>query len=341
MAERNNRDLVSFFLSFTSNDGDSSLSRKRLGACLTLFSKFSNPKALHATETLHKLYVSLLSHSDGTLQSLALSCLLTYKSPHLLPHQEQLRNLLDDARWRDELVCLEFDKFEDKDRSQVVDVIIRLLFGVMLRKNGRSRGGDRRSAVLTSLASCTDTELACLVDLMLKLRIGSPQDDESVLRNARDAMSWRQQVGYLHLLGDVLRNLGTRLVAHWPSLLGTAVKFVGRAQQRIDAVKHADNTVEDDSVDIEDIPEDVVNDDKAAMKMARLVRQLGIKRFAEFFRCAVSFDFTPYVEEAFKTFISPRLPALDKENTQAPSALLELFFRDDVRGDEDFANAHA
>jgi len=56
---------------------------------------------------------------------------------------------------------------EMKDRPQLVDVIIRLLYVLMLEKKGRSRGGDRRATVLTAMAGCTDQELSLLVDLML------------------------------------------------------------------------------------------------------------------------------------------------------------------------------
>ena len=67
-------------------------------------------------------------------------------------------------------------------------------------------------------------------------------------------------------------------------------------------------------------------------KIVRSIRQLGLKRFADFFRCPIPFDFSPYVEAAFTAFISPRLPALDKENIQAPSAILELFHTWSVEG---------
>ncbi|KIM51981.1 hypothetical protein SCLCIDRAFT_12002 [Scleroderma citrinum Foug A] len=37
------------------------------------------------------------------------------------------------------------------------------------------------------------------------------------------------------------------------------------------------------------------------------------------------FDFTPFLPSAFDVIIAPRLAALDQDNTQAPSALLEIF----------------
>jgi U3 small nucleolar RNA-associated protein 20 len=46
-------------------------------------------------------------------------------------------------------------------------------------------------------------------------------------------VSDKQQAGFLTLLGDVLRNLGPRLVDYWPALLGTAIDLVASAQTRV------------------------------------------------------------------------------------------------------------
>ena len=47
-------------------------------------------------------------------------------------------------------------------REDMLEVIIRLLFGVMLERKGKSKGsgaGDRRKAVLNALAGCDEDEL--------------------------------------------------------------------------------------------------------------------------------------------------------------------------------------
>ena len=107
LVEKHNRELVPYFLTLSGHSdvsiSSSMLPKPKLLAWLTLFSKFSNPRALYCTETLRSLYVTLLSHPDRALQNMALTCLFTYKSPHLTPFEELLRALLDDTRWRDEL----------------------------------------------------------------------------------------------------------------------------------------------------------------------------------------------------------------------------------------------
>ncbi|KAG5220005.1 U3 snoRNP protein [Salix suchowensis] len=125
LAEKHNKDLIPLFLSFSTGSSVAKPSRTKLAAWLTLFSKFSNPKALYATEALHSVYTVILSHPDRTLQTLALSCILTYKSPHLAPHEDEIRSLLD---------------LLGPTRTEVISTITRLLFGIMLEKKGRSRG---------------------------------------------------------------------------------------------------------------------------------------------------------------------------------------------------------
>ncbi|CAG8539994.1 2130_t:CDS:2, partial [Acaulospora colombiana] len=52
---------------------------------------------------------------------------------------------------------------------------------------------------------------------------------------------------------------------------------------------------------------------------------LGTRRLTDFFRLPVDFNFDPYLPIAFTSFISPRVQTLELENTQSPSALMELF----------------
>ncbi|KAF9234002.1 armadillo-type protein [Melanogaster broomeanus] len=322
LAEKHNRELVPFFLSIAVNDDVvSSLPRYQLSAWLALFSKFTNPKALHSTDTLLAFYRSLLSHPDHALQTLALTCLLTYKSPNLTRHEETLRRS----------TCPPLDP---ADRPTFVDVMIRLLFGVMLERKGRGKGGDRRAAVLSALAVCSEDELGLLVDLMLKPMQSNSRawrDGAFAMAEVSSDVSLKQQVGFLNLLGEVLRNVGPRIVAYWPALLGTTLSLVALVQARMEATKQvevppaggASEEREDEGEDQED--EDDEAGEVSVTRPMRSIRQLGLRRLADFFRSPVSFDFSPYLRASFDAIISPRLALLDQENTQAPSALLDIF----------------
>lgn len=350
--EKHNRELVPYFLTLNGENitTPSKLPKPKLIAWLTLFSKFSNPKALHATDTLRLLYVNILSYPDRSLQNLSLSCLCTYGSPFLTPYEERLRALLDEARWRDELSLLDVDDIPAAARSEVLDVIIRLLFGVMLEKKGRGRHGaaERRAAVLNFLASCSDNERGLLVDLMLRplgrdRTSGERTTTEGIfhLDHLRTGVSDKQIVGFLSLLEDVLKNMGSKLVSYWPALLGTTIGIVATAQSRLAissevlASERDEDIIEEEMLEREGVVDDEMQAPESTVvseKITRTIRHLGLKRFVDFFRIPVIFNFTPYMATAFSSFITPRLAAFDKENTQAPSALLDLFYTWTVDG---------
>ena len=271
---------------------------------------------------LHDLYTSLLSHPDRSLQGLALSCLLTYKPPILLPHTEQLQGLLDDSRWRDELAQLDIAGIGDEERPALVDVIVRLFFGFVRERHTR----DRRSTVLAALGGCTNSELDLLVTLMLQAVLPSTLEttDAGAILPVPSSVSLKQQIGFLHLLGDVLKQLGPRLVARWHVLIIATISLTAHAQNSLQVLRQENVDLEEDA----ELPAEEVEDTDLqanSPRQLRLIRQLGFRRFADFFRNAASFDFKPYMEEAFRTLFSPRLASLPKENTQAPSALLETF----------------
>ncbi|KAK7033108.1 DRIM domain-containing protein, partial [Favolaschia claudopus] len=323
LVQKHHRDFVPFFLDLNPS---SQLPRHKLTAWFTLFSKLPNPKGLRGTDALRALYIDNLSHPDRALQSIALSCILAYKSPCLVRCEPQMRALLDDTRWRDELSQLDLSRVEPQDREEVVHVITRLLFGSMLERKGRSRGVDRRAAILGTLAGCTDEELGLVVDLMLrsfKQDRTSFQQQFSIQDVFRDVAE-KHQIGFLGLLADVMRHLGPRLVTYWPALLGTTINCVALAQSKIHPGEKADEEEEDN--DTEDNNIEGTGSTASPSKVVRSIRQHGIKRLADFFRCPVEFDFTPYVAAAFPAFITPRIAALDQENTQAPSALMELLY---------------
>ncbi|KAI6043542.1 armadillo-type protein [Pisolithus marmoratus] len=363
LAEKHNRELVSLFLSLVNNGDPSSstsesllsrgmpytiaLSRPKLAAWLTLFSKFSNPRFSYASSTLHSLYLGLLVHPDRSLQSVSMRCILTFKSPSLMRHEDSLWRLLDSGLWRDELAAVaeELGRMED----EVVSVVVRILFGIVRERKRRGSGaGERRAAVLSALGGCNNEALALLVDLMLapiaKDCRAWAGDAEFSIEMGGGVIGARQQIGYLHMLGDVSRSLGVRMVEWWPALFGTAVSMVAAAQTRLSSSKvelpledqievderqegehlTEDNEWEEGS-DVEEPAKDMDDVMEISAKDARTIRQLGLRRLADFFHTPVVYDFSPFLRAMFDTIISPRLAVLHQENTQAPSALLEIF----------------
>lgn len=339
MAEKHTRVVVPVVLAVTGESEDevtvvsAHLSTRKLQErtinFLELCAKFVNPKAAYRTAELHTLYLTLLSKGEPKVQGVALKCLMTFKSPNLLPYRERLANLLEDAKFRDELTHLDLgvdsEVVEPSHRPEFINVAIRLLYGIMMSRKARSSTaqgqGARKQAVLTSLSGCTSDELATLVDLMLE-PFGKFEDASlAALETTAIVSAGRQQLGYLTFLHDVLRYLAPQTSPHWPRLFGATIVLVRQAQAGIDAERDkAGDEVEGESEN--DVDEEEA--DKGAVPL-RTVRSTGLKRLVQFLSSSViDFNFSPYFPVLFSAVISPRLALLEVENTQAPSGTLDL-----------------
>lgn len=336
LPEKHNREVVSLFFSLQEpKDGHLALSKHKLAQWLTLFSKFTNPKAVYATDRLHELYTSLLAMGDRNIQTLSLTCLFGYKHEELAQKEDILRALLDDTKWREALIHFDFRGISGPGRPKLIDTVIRILFGLMLDRRGRARGVDRRAAILPSLAGCTNEELGLVVDLMLRPFL--PPGDTLASIDSSGFEAWdlpetcsdSQKVGFLNLLAEVLRHLGPRIVAKWPALISTTLNLVAHAQKRLGSERVA--TLEEvDSQEEDEHEHENENENEGPIQgvtsntILRTIRQLGLRRLADFFRNPVDFDFGPFMSSIFSVSVSPRLATLEQENTQAPSALLNL-----------------
>ncbi|WVQ94326.1 hypothetical protein IAU59_001405 [Kwoniella sp. CBS 9459] len=351
IAEKHSRAIIPVFFTIARQSEDSDeairsthLSTKQLQArtasYLELLAKFVNPKAAFRTEELHVLYLDILSKGEPRLQGLALKCLMTYKSPKLVPYQDTLETLLDDSKFRDELARLRLaestsdyglqtqDKsapaktrvviIDPSHRDEALPVIIRLLYGIITSRRGRSSTAQgqtaRKQAVLTTLSGCSADELSTLIDLMLE-PFGTDMEDIIV--------AGRQQIGYLTLLTDTLRYLGPQIVPHWSRLISTTIALVANAQKRL-TLANVDTENPQESSDTIDEAQDLSGEAEKGLAPLRNIRSMGLKRLVQFFRSSVSFDFSPYLPSIYSAIISPRLDKLEVENTQAPSGTLDL-----------------
>ncbi|CAG8499255.1 840_t:CDS:10 [Diversispora eburnea] len=292
IAEEHSRQLIPLFLHFTNKKNDSI-----------------------SDGILRNVYLRFLAKGDIKIQALALECLFTWKYKGVVPYEDNLRNFVDESKFRDELstfsLNMENGSIEIGHRTEVMPIIIRLLYGRMIARKGKSSSktgmGSRRIAVLSSLVNCLESELGFLIDLLLEpFSIIRQQNDfsDSELKfipnlDINKYVSFRKQLGYLNFIGDFLKQLGSYLVHFIPDLLKVVLYIVHSAQKNLIA---------------EDLSQKFKN-----------IRHLGLKRIVEFFKINSLFNYKPYIRSMFDSFISMRIPKLDIENTQAPSALMELF----------------
>lgn len=330
LAEKHTRLIVPMFFAVSGYEIASSADpatlstrtlQNRTATFLELFTKFVNPKAAFRSDELRGIYLDILAKGDNRLQKLALECLLTFKSPNLVNYAENLRTLLEESKFRDELTHFSLEQdagvIENSHRPEAVAVTTRLLYGIITARRGRTSAHGlqgRKQAILTALSGCSPAELQTLVDLMLEPFKGDGKGDAP----------GRQQLGYMSLLHDVLRYLGPQIADHWPVLLGTTIELVVSAQAKISQENTGmDVDGAEEATDVEVADADAA-DDNVSTAPLRSIRTAGIKRIVEFVRSRVEFDFTPYLARIFEGIISPRLDKLDVENTQAPSGVLDL-----------------
>lgn len=333
LVEKHGRQVVPLYLAIVDYDPDSEqvklslrVAQTKLANYLELFGHFTNPKALYQSQEVLAAHLNILAKGESKLQSLALTCVATYRQPGILPYEERLQALLVDSKFRDTLsnfpLGVHSELIEPSHRQELMPVLLRILYGIMIARRGRNSSNQgpaaRKHAILAALAGCTAEDLSTLVDLMLQPFQPLLQEPESSNKFAisndvldlADHIPRRAQSGFLSMLADVLKHLSKQTVPLWPSLLSTSVRLVAAAQRAIDKESHV---IEDEE------------DGETHSGSIRSIRTIGVRRLADFFKAPVDFDFGFYMPAIFASIISPRLPNLPQENTQSPSALMEIF----------------
>lgn len=356
VAERHHQPLISHFLA----QNTPPMPRIRLMAYLSLFSKFRKPAGLHESDTLRRLYRSLIAEPDRPLQRLVLPCLYAFQSPHLKPYEERLNTLLDERGWRAGLGQWNFDEIAEHDREEVIGVVMRLLYGLLLNRKGGDKSANGRTAILSIMGRARPHELGILLDLMLRpfggLEANMPNSSADAVPYALhglDAVTKSQMSGFLLLLQDVVRVLGPKLVESWPALVATTVEIAAHAQAEVENAMDIDDADydhdegktegarEDENADPYADVDGVALEDEASesdgaatigkgrprrspTKYARNVRKLAFKRLEVFFTSSVPFDYKPYIPAIFSSMITPRLQRLTRENMNKTGSFLPL-----------------
>ena len=181
--------------------------KKRLELFLSIFSVVTSPKQLYCHNLLYTYYNEILSKSDINIVKLAFECILTYKPIAIVPYKENIKNLLDDKKIRDELVNFNTSaannnttnkrknsinitdittttstttednnndsliKYEHRDI--IIPVLIKIVYGRFISKSrnnkaARDQNVSRRIAVLSFISKMESHEIRHLLQLMLR-----------------------------------------------------------------------------------------------------------------------------------------------------------------------------
>ena len=342
VAEKRSRSLVPEFLGWIRGDLDDGIEdpaeqsvtlqapsmttsfqiskRRDKKAMLDLFGSFQNPKVLYQSSEVFEALQSQLTNGNVDIQRAALKAIFTWKLEGITPYQENLVNLLDDARFRDELSTFinvddQNSVIQDLHRPELMPVMLRLLYGKMIA--GTSSGSKSqaviRKAVLQALSRLDELYLQDFVQIVLGYL-----KDVKVIEDARFndrslfsvSLSARKQVGLVNMLKDMLEVLGSRLMPFDQVLANALLYCLAGAARWLQSYNDMSWQASGESVHT---------------SLYKVVRQTGLQCLNLLFRSTQAESLRIYVPIIFAELLSPRLNKLAVETAQSISGTLKLF----------------
>ncbi|KAB0398882.1 hypothetical protein E2I00_007749, partial [Balaenoptera physalus] len=293
---------------------------KQLIAHLQVFSKFLNPRALYLESKLYELYLQLLLHQDQMVQKITLDCIMTYKHPHILPYRENLKRLLEDRSFKEEIV--HFSISEDNTvvkaahRADLFPILMRILYGRMKNKTGsktqgKSASGTRMSIILRFLAGTQPEEIQIFLDLLFEpvKHFKNGECHSAVIQAVDDldlskVLPLGRQHGILNSLEIVLKNISHLISAYLPKILQILLCMTAAVSHILDQR--------------EKIQLRFINPLKN-------LRRLGIKMVTDIFLDWESYQFrTEEIDAVFHGAVWPQISRLGSESQYSPTPLLKL-----------------
>ncbi|KAI9725586.1 MAG: U3 snoRNP protein [Chrysothrix sp. TS-e1954] len=293
------------------------VSKKHRKALLEVLAQFVNPTVLYRSQDVYAKMLEILCSGDSELQVLALKGILTWKHSSIEPYRDNLLNLLDDARFRDELslfcsIDADIVQIQSQHQEMLMPVLLRILYGRVLRKSGsKDAGGQeaKRKAILMSLAGFGHEGLRNFLSIALGPfeRAGITQTYTNELASlASAAVSLRKQLGLLRLLVDMLHCL-PNLFEPFADYIGRAVLYCLIESARVDDAEQ---------INTEKSPE---------LALSKSVRREGLKCLCALYTACINHDWSTFTPTIMAEVVRPRLPQLPIETAQGISAILRLF----------------
>ncbi|EFE41162.1 hypothetical protein TRV_04111 [Trichophyton verrucosum HKI 0517] len=341
ISEKRSRQIVPLFLSWASRDEtsihtpedmlftekDDISSDSQQGwtmqdkkSMLTLFGKFINPKVLYQASEAHDAISNLLCNGDLEIQKLALNAVFTWKFPAVRPYEQNLLNLVDDSRFKDELgIFVHVGKDNSLIKNEHIEglfpYILKLLYGKMVARAG-SRGSlgrqeVRRKAILRTVSQLPDDQFSEFVQISFG-SLGSITllNDHGLVKDDildREFMSVRRQLGLLNMVETMFSILKKKMSPFVNQTMNVVLYCLIRACKRLAQ------------------SEAFTSDDSVQLGLLRNIRQLGVKCLDLVFSVSPTVDWEPFIPLILLEVVNPRLDNFAVETAQAVSGLLQLF----------------
>ena len=292
------------------------LSGRNRKALLDLFGQFTNPKVLYRSSEVFSSLRNLLTNGDVEVQKSALKAIFCWNIQSLQPYRENLMNLLDDERFREEISTFlhDSDAIQSEHRPDLIPIVLRILYGKMIAKagTGTAKKGQivKRKAVFRALSRLNSTELHEFVQIMLgplaDCKLVSDSNPTEVYITS-ERLTVRRQLGLVKMMKDVLENLGHQLGLFVRELADALLYCLVRGARGLSAMSSLDVT------------------DTLQISLLKSLRQVGIQCLILMFQKFPVKDLEPYISTLFIELISPRIQKLSTESSQSVSGLLMLF----------------
>jgi U3 small nucleolar RNA-associated protein 20 len=332
LAEKKSRALVPVLLEWvrheSSNDDKENINmesrrevqkwgRKDLKAMLSVFGAFKNPKSLFKAEEVYEAILTLLGHGDAEIQRSALQAIFSRKNENINRYQEGFLNLLDDAKFKEQFttfltVGADEDSLRDEHRSDVMPIVLRVLFGrIISRSKGDQQKGNKR-AVFSVISRLGQQEANWFLDITL-----GPLTKVSLLNDGvfaeeqlkQNVISQRRQLGLLNMLNDILGFLGATTAPYAHRLIDPVFYCLLRSVRD-------EQSIPTDDAEPENLP---------GKGLAKSIRSLAMHCLDHLFAICPDFDWNPYIPILWSELILPRLDRFHQETAEAVSWLLRLF----------------
>ncbi|KOH00840.1 Utp20p [Saccharomyces eubayanus] len=278
---------------------------------LKSLSKFKNIKNVHNATELHDHLMVLLGSRNTDVQKLALDALLAYKNPTLNKYRDNLRNLLDDTLFKDEITTFLTENgsqtIKGDDEKVVMPYILRIFFG---RAQVPPTSGQKRSRKIAVISVLPNFKEVYINDF---LTLASERLDCNYFFNNNHQIdsskailkTIRRMTGFINILNSALSVLRTNFPLHTTSVLQPLIYSISMAYYVLETESATEVHLR---------------------KMAANLRQQGLKCLSNIFEfVGTTFNWPVAMDSIFAVVVKPRIPHFSDENLQQPSSLLRIF----------------
>ncbi|GAV51625.1 hypothetical protein ZYGR_0AF00960 [Zygosaccharomyces rouxii] len=276
---------------------------------LKVVGKFKNMKSIYRFQEVHDRLMLLLGSRSTEVQKLAFEALLGYNDSVLTKYRDNLRNLLDDTLFKDELLNListgDSKLIEDQDEPQLMPYIIRIFFGRAQTPSTSGIRKGRKHAVISMLPSLRDDYIVEF------LKLGSGKFNyEYFFKNGRNIddsevtlTTLRRMLGFVNIVNYALGVLASG----YPKVMATTVHPL---IYTIHMSYHVSNVEEKEPF---------------MAKLAANLRQQSMKCLNNLFQyLGASSVLNEFIGEICDIVVKPRIEKFENENLQQPSSTLRM-----------------